>query len=322
MPTIMVRTVQASRRHWKYSLGLAALASAVSIAFGVLIQARKHGLVRDGETLAAGIGLAVILLLGGGLILTLASWQQTYRRLKQAEATKSEMISRITHDARHYLTLMKGKVDVFLLKLERGLKLHPPALQQDFQLLQENAESLDRLIENLNNSEHLNKGAISVSLGSFDLAEVINGTVRNFDGALASRNVRLQFIPGADALPVLADILLVEHVLVNLVHNAIQFTRAGGLVEIRTQLERGGVTTRVRDQGPGIAPDAWERIFEPFVRLQPEVRGSGLGLSNARGFILLMHGQIGVEDSRLGEGTTFYFTLPAARPMPDKGMLA
>lgn len=290
----------------------------VSAAAGLLLfpvpEAWARSPDRLSPELAWAVCLGVFFVLVLGWLLTFLAWRRTFRQLRGAEAATSEMISRITHDAKHYLTVIKGKVDVFLMKQEQGREFGLSAMRSDLKLMQENALSLDRLIENLNDREHLNKGAVTVCLRDFDLAALTGKVVHSFGESLPKRDIHLQFLPGPDEVWVHADSVLVEQALMNLVHNAVKFSRVGGLVEVWIRREGRDVRTRVRDQGTGMAPDSWERVFEPFVRLRPEIRGSGLGLSNARGFIRLMGGELGVEDSRVGEGATFYFTLPAAAP--------
>jgi len=118
----------------------------------------------------------------------------------------------------------------------------------------------------------------------------------------------------AEGLPnVLADAERIEQVLVNLLHNAIKFTPAGGEIVARTWKEAGQVIFSVQDTGVGIEPAALSRIFERFYKADQSRSGggTGLGLSIARHTIEAHSGRIWAE-SEVNRGSTFYFSLPAA----------
>jgi len=100
---------------------------------------------------------------------------------------------------------------------------------------------------------------------------------------------------------------------VNLVHNAVKYTPPGGHVAILAEQIGDSIQVRVKDNGIGISPDDQKAIFARFFRVRrPEtenIEGSGVGLTLVKKLVDLHKGQIGLE-SRLGEGTTFYVTLP------------
>jgi DNA-binding response OmpR family regulator len=121
-----------------------------------------------------------------------------------------------------------------------------------------------------------------------------------------------------DALPpVMADKDRLIQILMNLVSNAHKYTPEGGWIRIRARPQGGMVRVEVQDTGIGIPPEALPRIFERFYRVDDprvqETPGTGLGLSIVKALVELHGGQIGVE-SEVGKGSTFYFTLPIARP--------
>jgi len=122
--------------------------------------------------------------------------------------------------------------------------------------------------------------------------------------------------PTRDAI-VRADPRALRQVLLNLISNAVKFTEPGGRVSIGFQSAAGGaLTILIADTGVGIAPEALERVFQPFERLRTETaaetEGTGLGLSIARGLISLHGGNIVLESS-IGKGTTAIVTIPANR---------
>jgi two-component system phosphate regulon sensor histidine kinase PhoR len=115
-----------------------------------------------------------------------------------------------------------------------------------------------------------------------------------------------------DGLPdICADSPRLEQVLVNLIHNAVKFTSPGGNIKIFARQEGDMVCFAVRDTGVGISRDMLLRVFERFYKTD-EARssgGTGLGLSISRHLVEAHSGRIWAE-SKLGEGSTFYFTIP------------
>ena len=125
------------------------------------------------------------------------------------------------------------------------------------------------------------------------------------------RRQRVQRRRGSGVVQIDPDKL--REVVTNLLHNAIQYNRPGGAIDLRVARENGSLEVEVRDTGIGIAPEAHERIFERFYRADPS-RGSdelhaGLGLAIVKEYIDLMGGSIGVESTE-GQGSTFRVLLP------------
>jgi two-component system sensor histidine kinase VicK len=110
-----------------------------------------------------------------------------------------------------------------------------------------------------------------------------------------------------------ADAGRIRRLLFNLLDNAVKYSAEGGLVVIRGQVQEGEVLVSVADQGPGIAPEYLNQLFERFFRVKfvsgHHIVGSGLGLPIARNIVEAHGGRIWAE-SKLGEGTTISFTLP------------
>jgi signal transduction histidine kinase len=111
----------------------------------------------------------------------------------------------------------------------------------------------------------------------------------------------------------------VRQVLLNLLSNAIKFTPDGGRITVAAAPANGGAAARisVTDSGIGIAPEDQAKLFQEFVQLDASAsrkyEGTGLGLALSRRLVELHGGAIGVE-SEVGKGSTFWFTLPVARP--------
>jgi signal transduction histidine kinase len=131
------------------------------------------------------------------------------------------------------------------------------------------------------------------------------------------RGVSLANAVPNDLPEVLGDAKRLQHVLSNLLSNALRFTGPGGAVSVGAEAESGTVRFAVTDTGAGIAADDASRIFEPFYRVpgQGKPTGVGLGLAIVREIIKTHGGSVGV-DSTPGRGSTFWFTLPQAGIAP------
>jgi two-component system phosphate regulon sensor histidine kinase PhoR len=132
--------------------------------------------------------------------------------------------------------------------------------------------------------------------------------------ALAERNgLTLENQTPEDLPPVMADSEKIEQAMMNLLHNAIKFTPAGGSITVSARAGERETTFSIRDTGAGISPDALPRIFERFYKTDRSRSsgGTGLGLSIARHIVERHGGRIWAE-SEEGKGSTFFFTLPIA----------
>jgi len=136
---------------------------------------------------------------------------------------------------------------------------------------------------------------------------------------LADRKSHALTANAKPGLVVRADATRLKQVLMNLLGNAIKFTHNGGRIELTARLEDGKVRVEVRDNGPGIAPEEQKRIFEAFYRLREsgkKTEGTGLGLAITQRLVELHGGELSLN-SQVGQGSCFYFSLPAAVSAPQ-----
>lgn len=228
--------------------------------------------------------------------------------LEAADRVKSEFLAAVSHDLRTPLTATKGFVDTVLAHWDR---LADDERRRLLVRASANADDLARQIEQLLDLSRIEAGRVEPIAHDLELAPLVEETLARHASLLADRQLRCVLPAGLQAR---VDPDAFEHVLGNLLANAVQFSDRGSVVEIGARAGGRTVTVWVRDEGIGIHPDDIERIFERFEQAGPEERrrrGTGIGLAIVRSFVELQGGTVWVE-SRPGEGSTFRFTVPAA----------
>jgi two-component system phosphate regulon sensor histidine kinase PhoR len=231
-------------------------------------------------------------------------------RLKQLERTREEFVANVSHELRTPLSLIKGYVETLL----DGAKDNPEVATRFLQTIQRNAERLQFLIEDLLTISELESGRLKMNLQSVQLRPFVEKLLEDLRPQAKGRNVTLtNEVPDFTAQ---ADAERLQQVLANIVGNAIKYGRAEGQVAVSARNGDGDmIEVCVQDDGPGIPPEALERVFERFYRVDKarsrEQGGTGLGLSIVK-HIVQSHGGKVWARSELGNGAAFYFTLPTA----------
>jgi two-component system phosphate regulon sensor histidine kinase PhoR len=229
-------------------------------------------------------------------------------RLKQLERTRQEFVANVSHELRTPLSLIKGYVETLL----DGAKDNPEVAAKFLQTIDRNAERLKLLIEDLLTISELESGRVKLNLQSVPLRPLTEKVLADFRSRATAKEMTL--VDEVPDLRVRADADRLEQVLCNLVDNAIKYGRSQGTVSVVAHPANGEqVEVAVKDNGPGIPPESIERVFERFYRVDKarsrEQGGTGLGLSIVK-HIVQGHGGRAWARSELGQGATFFFTLP------------
>lgn len=230
-------------------------------------------------------------------------------RMRQLENTRREFVANVSHELRTPLSLIKGYVETLI----DGAKDDPAVAMRFLQTIEKHADRLTYLIEDLLTISRLESGQIVMNQQVIELCPVIERVIEDLQSRAAERSIRLtQTVP--PDLTIKGDSDRLEQVFFNLVDNAIKYGRQNGQVDISAKvLDDEWVELFVHDDGPGIPPDATERIFERFYRVDRarsrDQGGTGLGLSIVKHIVQSHGGEVWVE-SEPDKGTTFYCTLP------------
>jgi signal transduction histidine kinase len=183
---------------------------------------------------------------------------------------------------------------------------------------------LTDMIQSLLEYARIESGKLELSVETFDLAGLARGVVDDFAALAESKGLTLRLLVPEARTDFENDSRLVRLVLVNLVANALKFTRTGEVI-VGVEIGQNGCELRVQDTGPGIEPSLRTRVFEPFFQGESAshdeyLQGAGLGLSLVREMLLALGGSIELE-TEIGVGSTFRFTVPRANPLGDRTTL-
>jgi two-component system, OmpR family, phosphate regulon sensor histidine kinase PhoR len=229
-------------------------------------------------------------------------------RLKQLENTRKEFVANVSHELRTPLTLIKGCAETLL----DGAANDPPAAQRFIEVIKRHTDRLTFLIEDLLTISRLESGQVVLTKQRNLLRPLVQNVLEDLsDKALARSVTLINSVP--EDFSVVADFDRLEQVLFNLVDNSVKYGKPNGQVTVAARQLEKEAQIRVADDGPGIPPEARERIFERFYRLDRarsrEQGGTGLGLAIVKHIVQSHGGEVWVE-SVPGQGASFFLTLP------------
>jgi signal transduction histidine kinase len=236
---------------------------------------------------------------------------------KEAEETidaREQVLKIVSHDLRNPLHTISMCASLLL-----DVPMQPGDQSGHLQRIKRAGERMNRLVQDLLDVAKLEAGRVGIDARELQVAPLVREAHEMLAPLAAEKSIRLDYSV-SDALPaVTADGGRVLQVLSNLVGNAVKFTPKEGRIVIRADPAPGGVRFSVADTGPGIPQEQLGKLFGRFWQGNPaDRRGIGLGLSIAKGIVDAHGGRIWVE-SRVGEGTTFFFTLGTALPPTASG---
>jgi two-component system sensor histidine kinase GlrK len=233
-------------------------------------------------------------------------------RLKELDEMKIDFISHVSHNLRTPLTAIKEATGMLI----EGTYADAPAKQQE--LLEITEEECERLIDSVNRILDLSRmeaKMMDYQLKESDLLPVIQKSLLKLAPIALRKKIDLELKPPLDLPSPKIDVERISQLMENLIGNALKFSSEGGKVVLSVYIMNYGrqfLEVAVADTGRGIPKEHLERIFDKFKRIERgrgTDRGTGLGLSIAKHIIADHGGKIWAR-SKLGEGSTFFFTLP------------
>lgn len=249
--------------------------------------------------------------------------QRARDNAEAANRAKNEFLATVSHELRTPLNAILGFAQVMQMS-----DLDTDQRSTSIDHIIRAGEHLLHLIDELLNLALIEAGDLPMTIERLSADELIIDATEIVRPLADSRRIVLTVTardPDGDSMSDLlvdADRQCARQILLNLLGNAIKYTQLDGRVDVEcSRSPDGAVRITVADNGPGIAPDQRERLFQPFhrlsVRIPGQAEGTGLGLSVAARLAEKMHGRVGV-DSELGNGSRFWFELPAGGAVPTE----
>ena len=233
---------------------------------------------------------------------------QAHTRLQDLDRNKTAFLANIAHELRTPLSSIRAYSEILLTYDDLD-----SANQREFtEIIQNESVRMTNLVNELLNLVKIETGKIELAAGKVDAVEVIGECIGIMKAMAVAKGLTLEAPPVSDTVCVNADAGQLKQVLINLINNALKFTRHGG-VTVGVVLQGPSAEFFVADTGEGIFPEEQEKIFQEFYRVLDSVpnrpAGTGLGLSICRRIVEIHGGTMSVE-SEVGKGSTFRFTIP------------
>ena len=230
--------------------------------------------------------------------------------VKRTEQIRRDFVANVGHELRTPLSAIKSVVET----LRDGAIEEPEIAREFLARAEDEVDRLVQMVQELLELSRIESGDIPLVLEPASIESLIADTVQRLRPLAERKGVELDFGVEAEIGNVNMDAGRIEHVLTNLVHNAIKFTPEGGSVRVSACIEGNDLAVRIHDTGIGIARGDLARIFERFYKVDQSraSRGSGLGLAVAKHAVEAHGGKLSAE-STTGAGSTFQFTIPRKR---------
>jgi two-component system, OmpR family, phosphate regulon sensor histidine kinase PhoR len=234
--------------------------------------------------------------------------------LKAIHKRNAEFVSAVSHEMKTPLAGIKAYVEL----LADGDAEDTQTREEFLNVINGQANRLQRLIDNLLNLARIEAGVVQVSKNSTSLNELLQEAFDLVRPAAETKQIQLTSDLSQMYLGVLVDRDMIMQAAINLLSNAIKYTPDGGTVTLRSRLVDQEVIFEVQDTGVGLCEEDKVRVFEKFYRVKKDrdmASGTGLGLPLAKHIVEDVHGgRLNVE-SQLGHGSTFSIALPVAAQM-------
>ena len=228
---------------------------------------------------------------------------------EKSNRLKSAFLANMSHEVRTPMNSIMG----FVSMMEEDLD--PPTRNEYMQIINNSCNQLLRIISDIIEISKIDSDNVELNTIEFSINDVLHKVYKTFIPNINSNvELSLSHILAKEKAVVFGDATKLEQVLINLIGNAFKFTKEGK-IDFGARFEKGTILFYVVDTGIGISDENHKMIFNRFSQVESSTQrkygGNGLGLAISKAYIEKMNGKIWLE-SKLGQGTTFYFTIPVS----------
>ncbi len=238
------------------------------------------------------------------------SFNEMTRELKELDTLQSDFIANISHDFRSPLTSIKGYLEAMM-----DGTIPPEQYSKYMQIVLDETNRLTKMTNNVLDLTKMENGQIELNRTNFEINDTIIKLALGLEQRVEEKHIEMNFQFLQEKMFVNADKDLIQRVIYNLMDNALKFSSEGGRITIETSVVGKKASISVTDTGIGISEESLPYVFERFHKGDrsrgKDKKGTGLGLTIAKQ-IMVTHQEDITVHSKVGEGTTFRFTLPLA----------
>ena len=230
------------------------------------------------------------------------------QQVKEEDRLRSEVMAALSHELRTPLASIKGYTTALMLKEVNW----PEEKRHEFlSLIDEETDNLERMVSDIMDASLIDIGQLDIDPQPLRLPRLAGEVAQEIQHHSSRHNLVVDFPAGFPIVD--ADPRRIRQVFLNIIDNAIKYSPEGGLIVIRGEVRSTDVVVSIADQGVGISPEDLIPLFDKYFRVKAptgyHIPGTGLGLPVARAIVETHGGRIWAE-SRVGEGTTLYFSIP------------
>lgn len=237
--------------------------------------------------------------------------QKLLQHEKEIQKLKDQFVFIAAHELKTPVTAIKWSIESALEDSQEELK---PELLESLEMVQDSNQRLLLLVEDLLNVARIEAGTFTIETSKFGLVPLVGTTIKSMKSVFKQGQIEVEFNPGED-IEVEADVGRVKQILINLLSNATKYNTHPGRITVNIERLSDTATVSITDTGVGIKEEDMKTLFTKFGRIASEetseVQGTGLGLYISKQMVEKMGGDIGAT-STVGQGSTFYFSLPLA----------